>query len=181
MIARWLPGSPSKVAIRAEGNLPQMADGPHMVDGAPAPVALEESLDGVLGFEVLAVAPDRASARVVIENRIRQPYGLVHGGAYAALAESLAARATASGLAPDTMPVGLSNFTSFLRPAGSGKIHAEARCRHRGQTTWVWDVDMSDDSGRSCAVTRVTLAVRSLETFPPGHSGAEDDSPGGGA
>jgi 1,4-dihydroxy-2-naphthoyl-CoA hydrolase len=41
-------------------------------------------------------------------------------------------------------------------------VHAEARPRHRGRTTWIWDVDLSDDEGRVCAVSRVTIAVRPL-------------------
>jgi uncharacterized protein (TIGR00369 family) len=56
--------------------------------------------------------------------------------------------------------MGLSNSTSFLRPIGAGNIHALATRRHRGRTTWVWDVDMSDDEGRLCATSRVTIAVR---------------------
>ena len=90
-----------------------------------------------------------------------QPYGLVHGGAYSALAESLASIATARAVAADELiAVGLSNHTSFLRPVTAGTVHAEARRRHRGRTTWLWEVDFSDDDGRLCAVTRVTMAVR---------------------
>jgi len=55
---------------------------------------------------------------------------------------------------------GLSNHTSFVRPILSGTGHAEARCRHRGRTTWVWEVDITDDEGRLCAMSRVTMAVR---------------------
>jgi uncharacterized protein (TIGR00369 family) len=56
----------------------------------------------------------------------------------------------------------MSNQTSFLRPITAGTIHAEARCRHRGRTTWVWDVDFTDDEGRLCALSRVTIAVRPI-------------------
>ncbi len=56
--------------------------------------------------------------------------------------------------------MGQSNFTSFMRPVSEGTVHAEARCRHRGRTTWVWEVDFTDDQGRRCASTRVTMAVR---------------------
>lgn len=145
-----------------------------MGDGAPEPVAAEDSLDGVLGFEVLELAAGRATARVRIEDRLRQPLGLVHGGAYAALAESLASQATISGLGEGKIAVGLSNHTSFLRPVASGSIHAEALCRHRGRATWVWEVEMADDSGRSCALCRVTLAVRALEGRMPAALAGED-------
>ena len=56
--------------------------------------------------------------------------------------------------------MGQSNNTTFMRPATKGHVHAEARVRHSGRTTWVWDVDMTDDDGRLCATSRVTIAVR---------------------
>jgi uncharacterized protein (TIGR00369 family) len=56
--------------------------------------------------------------------------------------------------------MGLSNQTSFLRPVTEGAITAVARARHRGRTTWVWEVELTDDDGRMCALTRVTVAVR---------------------
>ncbi|MEA2283803.1 MAG: 1,4-dihydroxy-2-naphthoyl-CoA hydrolase, partial [Solirubrobacteraceae bacterium] len=55
---------------------------------------------------------------------------------------------------------GLSNQTSFLRPITGGTIHAHARRRHRGRTTWVWEVDITDDDDRLCAIVRMTVAVR---------------------
>ena len=48
-----------------------------------------------------------------------------------------------------------------MRPVLAGSINAEASCRHRGRRTWVWDVELTDDSGRLCALARVTIAVRS--------------------
>ena len=56
--------------------------------------------------------------------------------------------------------VGQSNHTSFLRPITQGTVHALARRRHRGRTTWLWDVEISDDEGRVCALSRMTIAVR---------------------
>jgi uncharacterized protein (TIGR00369 family) len=60
--------------------------------------------------------------------------------------------------------MGLSNDTSFLRPVSEGTIMAEARARHRGRTTWVWEVDFTDSEGRLCALSRVTIAVRPAPT-----------------
>jgi 1,4-dihydroxy-2-naphthoyl-CoA hydrolase len=54
----------------------------------------------------------------------------------------------------------MSNSTSFLRPVAEGLLHGVALCRHRGRTTAVWDVEMTDDDGKLCAVSRVTLAIR---------------------
>ena len=132
-------------------------------------MAIERTLDGVLGFELLESGPELARGRFSAEDRVRQPYGLVHGGALAALAESLASRATAEAVAADGMvAVGLSNHTSFLRPVTEGAVHGEARRRHAGRTTWLWEVDFADDRGRLCAVSRVTLAVRRAPGASPG-------------
>lgn len=133
-----------------------------MVD-LPIVVGVERTLDGVLGFELIEAADELARGRVAVEDRVRQPFGLVHGGVYAALAESLASIATFQAVHPDGMvAMGSSNQTSFLRPITAGTVHAEARRRHRGRTTWLWDVDFTDDAGRICATSRVTIAVRPL-------------------
>ena len=88
--------------------------------------------------------------------------GIVHGGVYAAIAETLASMGTARGVLPDgKVPLGMSNNTSFLRPVSEGTRARRARVAiHRGRTTWVWDVEMRDDEDRLCATSRVTIAVR---------------------
>jgi 1,4-dihydroxy-2-naphthoyl-CoA hydrolase len=121
----------------------------------------ELTLPGVLGFELLEIGPELATGRFPVEDRVRQPYGIVHGGAYAAMAETICSFATYSAVADDGMlAFGQSNDTSFLRPISEGTVHTEARRRHRGRTSWVWEVDFTDDEGRLCALSRVTLAVR---------------------
>jgi 1,4-dihydroxy-2-naphthoyl-CoA hydrolase len=122
-------------------------------------VAEADCLDGVLGFEVLEVGDDHVTGRFPIQDRVRQRFGLVHGGAYAALAEMLATEATVRNVHP-ARAMGISNDTSFLRGARGEWITARARRRHRGLTTWVWEVDHTDDAGRLCAISRVTIAVR---------------------
>jgi len=124
-------------------------------------VAPEHTLGATLGFELLEVGPERATGRFAADDRVKQPLGLVHGGAFAAFAESLASTATYEAVASDGLiAVGLSNHTSFLRPILAGIVHADGRRRHRGRTTWLWEVDFLDDEGDLCAVSRVTLAVR---------------------
>ena len=119
------------------------------------------TLDQVLGFELLETGPELARARVPVEDRVCQPFGLVHGGTYSALAETLVSAATHLAVSQDgSFAVGQSNHTTFLRPVMTGTVHAEARARHRGRTTWVWDVDFTDDDGKLCATARVTMAVR---------------------
>lgn len=132
-----------------------------MSESLSSPAPLSGTLDQVLGFETLEVGAELARARAEVRDRHKQPLGLVHGGVYAALSESLASQATYTAVADEgKIAVGLSNHTSFMRPILSGTVHAEARCRHRGATTWVWEVEMTDDEGRLCALARVTMAVR---------------------
>ncbi len=128
------------------------------------PVAEDDCLDGVLGFEVVEIGAEHAVGRFAIQDRVRQRFGLVHGGAYAALAEMLATEATVASVYPNGFAaMGISNDTSFLKPARGETITARARVRHRGRTTWVWEVDHTDDEGRVCAISRVTIAVRPRE------------------
>jgi uncharacterized protein (TIGR00369 family) len=130
-------------------------------EAPPSPVLPGETLEATLGFETLEAGPELARARAEVRDRHKQPLGLVHGGVYAALAETIASQATYLAVAGEgNIAVGLSNHTSFMRPILAGTVHAEARRRHRGRTTWVWDVDMTDDDGRLCAIARVTIAVR---------------------
>jgi uncharacterized protein (TIGR00369 family) len=117
--------------------------------------------DALYGLELLDFSDSEVRARVAVREQLKQAAGLVHGGVYAAVAESLASLATALAVMGEgNAAMGLSNATSFLRPITEGFIHAHATRLHRGRTTWVWDVSISDDAGRTCAVTRMTIAVR---------------------
>ena len=120
-----------------------------------------EGFDGLYGLEVVEFEDGLVRARVDVRDDLKQPAGLVHGGVYSSIAESIASMATYFAVQPDgRTAMGLSNQTSFVRPIVDGTIHAEARARHRGRTTWIWEVDFSDDDGRLCALTRMTIAVR---------------------
>ncbi len=113
------------------------------------------------GLVLTELADGVASGRVEVRDELKQPAGLIHGGVYAAIAESLATAGTARAVAADGhLAEGFSTQTSFLRPITAGTIRATARARHRGRTTWVWEVEISDDAGRVCVLTRATVAVR---------------------
>jgi 1,4-dihydroxy-2-naphthoyl-CoA hydrolase len=123
----------------------------------------ERSFDALYGLEVLDSSPEHVRAQVRVRDEIKQPMGLVHGGVFASIAESITSMATAVAVLPEGRSAqGLSNQTSFLRPITAGTVHAEARRRHRGRTTWVWEVEITDDDGRLCALVRMTVAVREL-------------------
>jgi 1,4-dihydroxy-2-naphthoyl-CoA hydrolase len=118
-------------------------------------------LIATVGIELDEPGEEQATARMPVTDAVLQPLGMVHGGALAALAESVASHATFEVVRKQgEIAVGQSNFTSFLRPVIDGTVSAEATRVHRGRATWLWDVRMTDDEGRLCALSRVTMAVR---------------------
>jgi uncharacterized protein (TIGR00369 family) len=129
--------------------------------GLELPHAAEQGFDAVFGLVYTELSDDLVAGHVPVRDELKQPAGLVHGGVYAAIAESLASIGTAVAVMPaGKFATGLSNQTSYLRPITEGTIHATARARHQGRTTWVWEVEILDDEGRLCALTRMTVAVR---------------------
>ena len=135
---------------------------PDMEGAALNPIIpYEETFDSLYGLEFTDVEDELIRGRVPVRDAIKQPMGLVHGGIYASVAEAMASIGTALVVAADgNVAVGMSNHTTFLRPITEGTIHAVARPRHRGRTTWIWDVEITDDAERTCALSRVTIAVR---------------------
>jgi uncharacterized protein (TIGR00369 family) len=126
-------------------------------------LVFDGTFDALYGLVVDGIDLEAGEARAHVEVTAhhKQPAGLVHGGVLASIAESLTSQATYLGVRPDGRSAqGLSNQTSFLRPIVDGTIHALARLRHRGRTTWVWDVEITDDQDRLCALVRMTVAVR---------------------
>jgi uncharacterized protein (TIGR00369 family) len=127
------------------------------------PIALEGGFDGLYGLVIDALDLDAGEVRahVDVADRHLQPAGLVHGGVLASIAESITSMGTWYAVQADGKSAqGLSNQTSFLRPLLGGTIHALGRARHRGRTTWVWEVEITDDEDRLCALVRMTIAVR---------------------
>jgi uncharacterized protein (TIGR00369 family) len=130
------------------------------MESGPDPSA---GLGALIGIEWQEVGPERARARIAVTPEVCQPFGIVHGGSIAALAESVCSAATWDAVRHERMiAVGQSNQASFLRPISQGHVNCEATPRHRGSTTWVWDCDLTDDDGRLCAIVRMTIAVRPM-------------------
>jgi 1,4-dihydroxy-2-naphthoyl-CoA hydrolase len=137
--------------------------------GAEQINAVMRGFDALYGMEFEEFTEDEVRARVRVREELKQPAGLVHGGVYAAMAESMASLGTALVVLQEgSVAMGLANSTSFLRPVTEGTVHGHARRLHRGRTTWVWDVHFSDDAGHLCAVTRMTIAVRPMPSATPG-------------
>lgn len=127
------------------------------------PSILPERLtfDSLYGLTIVEETPERMRGQVAVTDRVLQPFGLVHGGVFAAMGEALASVGTTLGVMDaGSAGVGMSNHTSFLRPITAGTVHATATPRHRGRTTWLWDVEITDDDGALCAIGRITIAVR---------------------
>jgi 1,4-dihydroxy-2-naphthoyl-CoA hydrolase len=118
------------------------------------------AFDRFCGLELIELSDEFVRARVEVHDRHRQPFGLVHGGLYATIAESMAVAGTTRGISADgRVAAGLSTQTSFLRPITGDRIEATARPRHRGRSTWVWEVEISDELGRLCVLSRVTISA----------------------
>jgi 1,4-dihydroxy-2-naphthoyl-CoA hydrolase len=131
-------------------------------------LSFAQTLDGTLGVEVIEVTDDVIRGRMPVEDRIRQPYGIVHGGALSAIAESLTSMGTARGvLADGRIAMGQEMNASFMRPISAGHVNALARVRRRGRTAWNWEVEITDDDGRLCALLRATIAVRDAPSSAP--------------
>ncbi|MBS1880129.1 MAG: PaaI family thioesterase [Actinobacteria bacterium] len=115
------------------------------------------------GLRLLEAGEERVLAEVPVRPHLLQPTGVVHGGVYATIGEAIASLGSNHAAHPrGAVALGMTNSTSFVRPIGAGTIHAEATRLHLGSTSAVWDVRMSDDAGRLCAVSRVTLALRQV-------------------
>jgi uncharacterized protein (TIGR00369 family) len=120
-----------------------------------------QGFNETIGLESVQIDGEEMRGTCPVTDALKQPMGLVHGGVFASIAETLASFGTFVFVYEDgNAASGMSNNTTFMRPILEGTIHAVARPRHRGRTTWVWDVEMSDDQDRVCALSRVTIAVR---------------------
>jgi 1,4-dihydroxy-2-naphthoyl-CoA hydrolase len=117
--------------------------------------------DTLYGLEVIDCTDSLVRGRVRVRDELTGVAGGVHGGVYSAVSEAVAVRGTSAAVADEgRIAAGFSNLTTQLHPVTGGTMYATAVCRHRGRTTWVWEVEIADDDGRRCAVARVTIAVR---------------------
>ncbi len=126
-----------------------------------------EGFDGTLGLDFDPTAPDDIEAVLAVRDGLCNPFGIVHGGVYSSLAESIATPTTIYRVHQQGhAAIGMGNDTRLLRPISQGQIHARARALHTGRTTWLWDVEFRDDHGRLCATSRVTIAITTYTETP---------------
>ena len=112
-----------------------------------------------LGIEFLEVGDDFIRARVPVDTRTRQPYGILHGGVSVVLAETLGSCGAAFAAPAGHRAVGLDINANHLRATTSGWVTGTARPVHVGRTTQVWQIDLQDEQGRLTCVSRITMAV----------------------
>ena len=113
---------------------------------------------GGVGMEYTEVGPDKVVVTVEVGPHLHQPYGIVHGGVYCAIAEEVASIAGAVWLGGESKVVGVNNSTDFLRAVTEGTLTATGTPVHRGRSQQLWRVEIADDQGRLAAVGQVRLA-----------------------
>jgi 1,4-dihydroxy-2-naphthoyl-CoA hydrolase len=130
---------------------------------ADDPRGLLSHFDALLETEWLDDDPNHARVRVAMRDELRQPVGLLHGGVISSLVESVCSRATALAVMGDgMMAMGQSISVNFIRPVTEGHAEVQAKARHRGRTSWVWEAEVRDAEDRLCALSQMTIAVRPI-------------------
>ncbi|MDO8458605.1 MAG: hotdog fold thioesterase [Burkholderiaceae bacterium] len=112
-----------------------------------------------LGIEFLEVGDDFITARVPVDTRTRQPYGLLHGGVSVVLAETLGSCGAACACPEGYKAVGLDINANHVRGTTSGWVTGTARPVHMGRTTHVWAIELHNEAGELTCVSRITMAI----------------------
>ena len=113
-----------------------------------------------MGLKFVTVGPKKLVAELEIDERHKQPYGIVHGGVFAAMVETLCATGAALHVLEDgRSAVGLENATSFLRAVRSGVLRGTARPIFTGRRSHVWEAEIHDEENRLAATGRVRLVI----------------------
>jgi uncharacterized protein (TIGR00369 family) len=119
-----------------------------------------DTLVSHLGIEFTEIGDDCITARMPVDRRTRQPYGLLHGGASVTLAETLGSVGAAYCVDPALYQVvGLEINANHVRAVREGWVTGTARPLHRGRTTQLWEINITDDAGKLVCVSRITMAV----------------------
>jgi len=112
-----------------------------------------------LGIEFLEVGDDFIRARVPVDERTRQPYGLLHGGVSVVLAETLGSCGAAFAAPEGHRTVGLDINANHLKGVTSGWVIGTTRPVHIGRSTQVWAIELRNDAGELTCVSRITMAM----------------------
>jgi 1,4-dihydroxy-2-naphthoyl-CoA hydrolase len=121
------------------------------------PQTYRSPFDDLVGVRVVEATTERVVAEVEVREDLHQPSGILHGGVYATVAETVASVGANVWLAERAIAVGVSNHTDFLRSMRGGTLRAEATPLQRGRTLQLWNVAMTDEQGRLLAHGKVKL------------------------
>lgn len=121
---------------------------------------LENTLIDLLGIEIVELSEERAVATMPVDSRTHQPFGLLHGGASVALAETIASIGTFNLIDKETeICVGLEINANHLKGKKDGLVTAIGTPLHRGKTTMVWDIKIVDENDALICISRCTMAI----------------------
>jgi 1,4-dihydroxy-2-naphthoyl-CoA hydrolase len=120
----------------------------------------KDTLIGLLGIDYVELSPDKVVMTMPIDPKVWQPAGILHGGASVVLAETAATMATALNIdLQKYAPVGMEINANHIRSKREGIVTAVATPLHKGRTTMVWDIKITDEDGKLICVSRCTMAV----------------------
>jgi len=126
--------------------------------------ASEQTMVAHVGIRFINIGEDYIVASMPVDNRTHQPLGMLHGGASAALIETLGSVAATCSVGEDEFCVGVEVNANHVRPARSGKVIGTAKSIHRGSRIQVWQVDIRTEDGKMVSTGRITLAVMTKRT-----------------
>lgn len=135
-------------------------------DNLPEPaIPIARTFEGFLDLDWLELEPEFVHVRFRVRENLKQPLGLLHGGIYAGVAETIASIATVANVWRDGfIGSGLSNYASFLRPVTEGVVDVLATLRGHDDREWTWGHEFRDERENLCALVDVTIAVRPAPT-----------------
>jgi uncharacterized protein (TIGR00369 family) len=130
-----------------------------MSDAMNSRLSSADDVNKQLGVQVVELSPERVVLQVEVGPKVHQPYGILHGGVSALMAEGAASIGGAISVGPGEIVVGTELNCSHLRSMRSGTLTATATPIRKGRTVHVWGIDLTDDQGRMICVARCTLQV----------------------
>ncbi|HEY5104209.1 MAG TPA: PaaI family thioesterase [Acidimicrobiales bacterium] len=130
-----------------------------MSDDLTRDIPLRPNVNDQLGIEVVSATPEKVVLRVEVGPKVHQPYGILHGGVSALMAEGAASIGGAVSVGPDHIVVGTELNCSHLRSMTEGTLTATATPFRKGRTVHVWGIELRDDKDRLICVARCTLQV----------------------
>jgi 1,4-dihydroxy-2-naphthoyl-CoA hydrolase len=127
-------------------------------------MVFKNTMIDALGMEILQLEKGKVVAKMPVDERTRQPFGLLHGGASVALAETVASIGAYELVDKETEGIaGLEINANHVRPKNDGFVTAVGTVLHQGKTTMVWDIKIMDEQERLICISRCTIAVLKIK------------------